>query len=97
MGLDINSETDEPSIFPSYPSPPVPTRTAKRPMLRNNLRLMTAHRYSASQRVLVESSAGDLLKAAHHSLSTHWLVRALEWTSLLPALGVCAWVILNYG
>jgi hypothetical protein len=45
----------------------------------------------------VQSSAGDLLKAAHPSLNTDWLVQALEWISLLPALGVCAWVILNYG
>jgi hypothetical protein len=42
-------------------------------------------------------SAGELLKPVPHSLNTHWLVQALEWTSLVPVLGVCAWVILNYG
>jgi hypothetical protein len=42
-------------------------------------------------------TAGALRKPTTHSLNTSWLVHALEWTSLLPVLGVCAWVILNYG
>jgi hypothetical protein len=39
----------------------------------------------------------DSLKAASGCAGSNWSVRALEWMGLLPALGVCAWVILNYG
>jgi len=39
----------------------------------------------------------DPLKAANGSTDNHWPMRALEWMGLLPALGVCAWVILNFG
>lgn len=27
----------------------------------------------------------------------HRSLHALEWMGLLPALGICAWVILNFG
>ena len=39
----------------------------------------------------------DSLKAASSSGGSNWSVPALEWVGLLPALGICAWVILNYG
>jgi hypothetical protein len=39
----------------------------------------------------------DSLKAPDASSGNNWPVRALEWIGLLAALGVCAWVILNYG
>jgi hypothetical protein len=42
-------------------------------------------------------SAGEFLKSSNHQLNASWFVHALEWTSLLPVLGVCAWVILNFG
>jgi hypothetical protein len=42
-------------------------------------------------------SAGEFLKSSTHHLNASWLVHVLEWTSLLPVLGVCAWVILNFG
>lgn len=43
------------------------------------------------------ASAGELLKPPTRSLNASWLVHALEWASLLPVLGACAWVILNFG
>jgi hypothetical protein len=39
----------------------------------------------------------DLLKTANASAGNNRSARALEWMGLLPALGVCAWVILNFG
>ncbi|WP_281024409.1 hypothetical protein [Microvirga calopogonii] len=39
----------------------------------------------------------DPLKAANGSPGNNRSVPALEWIGLLPALGVCAWVILNFG
>jgi hypothetical protein len=39
----------------------------------------------------------DSLKAASGSAGSNWSVPALEWMGLLPALGICAWVILNFG
>jgi hypothetical protein len=39
----------------------------------------------------------DSLKAANDSPGNNRSVRALEWMGLLPALGACAWVILNFG
>jgi hypothetical protein len=38
----------------------------------------------------------DSLKATIGSPG-HRSVHALEWMGLLPALGICAWVILNFG
>jgi hypothetical protein len=39
----------------------------------------------------------DPLKVAKGSPENNRSVPALEWMGLLPALGVCAWVILNFG
>ena len=39
----------------------------------------------------------DSLKAANGSPGNNRSVRALEWMGLLPALGACARVILNFG
>jgi hypothetical protein len=39
----------------------------------------------------------DPLKATNNPAGDNWSVRVLEWMGLLPALGVCAWIILNYG
>jgi hypothetical protein len=39
----------------------------------------------------------DPRKAANVSTANDWSARALEWMGLLPALGACAWVILNFG
>ncbi|WP_255549719.1 hypothetical protein [Microvirga arvi] len=39
----------------------------------------------------------DSPNAAKGSPDSNWSMRALEWMGLLPALGVCAWVILNFG
>jgi len=37
------------------------------------------------------------VKPAGVARGTNWSMHALEWIGLLPALGVCAWVILNFG
>ena len=39
----------------------------------------------------------DSLEAANASTATDWSAQTLEWVGLLPALGACAWVILNFG
>jgi hypothetical protein len=39
----------------------------------------------------------DALEAANASTANNWSAQALEWMGLLPALGACAWVILNFG
>jgi hypothetical protein len=39
----------------------------------------------------------DSLRAANAFTGYSRSVRTLEWMGLLPALGVCAWVILNFG
>jgi hypothetical protein len=39
----------------------------------------------------------DSLEAANASTGNDRSARALEWMGLLPALGACAWVILNFG
>jgi hypothetical protein len=39
----------------------------------------------------------DRRKAANDSPATDWSAQTLEWMGLLPALGACAWVILNFG
>ena len=39
----------------------------------------------------------DPLKAANGSPGSTRPVPVLEWMGLLPAIGVCAWVILNFG
>jgi hypothetical protein len=65
-------------------------------MLRNDFTVLYRSPKAPHRRVLMET-AGALRKPTTHSLNTSWLVHALEWTSLLPVLGVCAWVILNYG
>ncbi len=39
----------------------------------------------------------DSLSAANGSSGNDWSSGALEWMGLLPALGICAWVILNFG
>jgi hypothetical protein len=39
----------------------------------------------------------DALKAINNSSGDNRSARVLEWMGLLPALGVCAWIILNYG
>ena len=39
----------------------------------------------------------DSMKPASASTSNDRSERALEWMGLLPAIGVCAWVILNFG
>jgi hypothetical protein len=31
------------------------------------------------------------------SPGNNWSAQTLEWMGLLPALGVCAWIILNFG
>ena len=39
----------------------------------------------------------DSLEAANAFTANNRSARALEWMGLLPALGVCAWIILNFG
>ena len=39
----------------------------------------------------------DSMKSANASTGNDRSVQALEWIGLLPALGVCAWVILTFG
>jgi hypothetical protein len=39
----------------------------------------------------------ESLKTANASTANDWSGQTLEWMGLLPALGVCAWVILNFG
>jgi hypothetical protein len=39
----------------------------------------------------------DSVETANASTGNNWSARALEWMGLLPALGVCAWIILNLG
>lgn len=39
----------------------------------------------------------DSPEAANTSTGYYYSARALEWMGLLPALGLCAWVILNFG
>ncbi|MGF9763770.1 hypothetical protein AAII07_52520 [Microvirga sp. 0TCS3.31] len=37
------------------------------------------------------------LNVINNSSGDNRSARVLEWMGLLPALGVCAWIILNYG
>jgi hypothetical protein len=39
----------------------------------------------------------ESLKNLNGLPDNNWSVPALEWMGLLPALGICAWVILNFG
>jgi hypothetical protein len=39
----------------------------------------------------------DSLEAANASTANNWSAQTFEWMGLLPALGACAWVILNFG
>jgi hypothetical protein len=39
----------------------------------------------------------DSLRTPNGSSDNNRSVPALEWMGLLPALGICAWVILNFG
>jgi hypothetical protein len=39
----------------------------------------------------------DSPTTANGSRDNNRPVAALEWMGLLPALGICAWVILNFG
>jgi hypothetical protein len=39
----------------------------------------------------------DSLETVKASTATDWSAQTLEWVGLLPALGACAWVILNFG
>jgi hypothetical protein len=39
----------------------------------------------------------DSLKAFNASTRYHRSVRVLEWIGLLPAIGLCAWMILKFG
>jgi hypothetical protein len=39
----------------------------------------------------------DPLKVPYNPAGDNWSVRVLEWMGLLPALGVRAWIIHNYG
>jgi hypothetical protein len=39
----------------------------------------------------------DSLKTTNGSPDNNRSAPALEWMGLLPALGICAWVILNFG
>ena len=38
----------------------------------------------------------DSMKAANASTGNNRAAQAPEWMGLLPALGVCAWFILNF-
>jgi hypothetical protein len=38
----------------------------------------------------------DPRKATNASTANNWPAQTLEWMGLLPALGACAWVILNF-
>jgi hypothetical protein len=72
------------AIFPSY-------------QVHHHLNhLMNANCVAAHRRVLVKYKM-DSLEAANASPGNDRSVRALEWMGLVPALGACAWVILNFG
>jgi hypothetical protein len=58
--------------------------------------LMDANWVAAHRRGLVKYKM-DSLEAANASTGNDRSARALEWMGLLPALGACAWVILNFG